>query len=545
MNGRTDRFPTDPTGLPTASSPETLDLSDGAEVVVRVAPVSAEIAGAKLRMLAYNGSIPGPTLRVRQGSRLTVHAVNDGDLETTIHWHGLRLDNRFDGTTLVQSAIPVGGRFTYHLEFPDPGLYWFHPHIREDYGQEIGLSGTIVVTPSDPDYWPAVDRELVVTLDDLLVEDGAVAPFERSRVTFSAMGRYGNVLLLNGTVGPTLEGRVGEVLRLFLLNSANARVFELAIPGAPMKLVGGDSGRRERDELVTSVRIAPSERAVVDVLLERVGSLAIEHRTPRRTDKLGSIAVSAAGSGSSKASKFFELRTDADLAAERLGLGRFLEAEPDKVLSLVATMDMGAPAEGGGPTVYGCPMHPEVRSDTAGKCPKCGMKLLPVEAGESQGHGHDAAPHHDGGHSHMHDDHSDEAGGGDGIEWEDDMVAVNRRTTPENTRWRLVDGATGSEGRAIDWRFDVGERVKIRIRNEMDSDHPMHHPFHVHGAGRFLVLARNGVVESNLGWKDTVLIPTGQTVDLLLEVTNPGHWMAHCHIAEHHESGMMMTFRVD
>ena len=78
----------------------------------------------------------------------------------------------------------------------------------------------------------------------------------------------------------------------------------------------------------------------------------------------------------------------------------------------------------------------------------------------------------------------------------------------------------------------------------MDSDHPMHHPFHVHGAGRFVVLARDGVAEENLVWKDTVLLRTGETVDILLDVTNPGRWMAHCHIAEHHESGMMFSFNV-
>jgi FtsP/CotA-like multicopper oxidase with cupredoxin domain len=133
----------------------------------------------------------------------------------------------------------------------------------------------------------------------------------------------------------------------------------------------------------------------------------------------------------------------------------------------------------------------------------------------------------------------------DGIEWEDDMVEVNRMTTPANMRWKLIDRATGAEGASIDWRFRVGDRVKIRLVNEMDSDHPMHHPFHIHGAGRFLILSRDGAVEPTLVWKDTVLVPTGQTVDILLDVTNPGLWMAHCHIAEHHESGMMFSFRVE
>jgi FtsP/CotA-like multicopper oxidase with cupredoxin domain len=95
------------------------------------------------------------------------------------------------------------------------------------------------------------------------------------------------------------------------------------------------------------------------------------------------------------------------------------------------------------------------------------------------------------------------------------MVEVNRITTPANTRWKLIDRSTEAANHNISWRFHVGDRVKIRLLNEMDSDHPMHHPFHIHGAGRFLVLTRNGEVEPNLMWSDTVLVRTGETVDIL------------------------------
>jgi FtsP/CotA-like multicopper oxidase with cupredoxin domain len=125
------------------------------------------------------------------------------------------------------------------------------------------------------------------------------------------------------------------------------------------------------------------------------------------------------------------------------------------------------------------------------------------------------------------------------------MVEMNRATTGSTMRWKLVDRDTGLDGQAIDWRFRVGDRVKLRLVNETDSDHPMQHPIHIHGAGRFLVIVRDGVVEPNLVRKDTVLVPTGETTDILLEVTNPGVWMVHCHIAEHHESGMMFSFTVD
>jgi FtsP/CotA-like multicopper oxidase with cupredoxin domain len=201
---------------------------------------------------------------------------------------------------------------------------------------------------------------------------------------------------------------------------------------------------------------------------------------------------------------------------------------------------------------YACPMHPEVRSEHQGRCSKCGMKLLPVSTiGQAEGEHHRGhlGGHHGGHHGTQgdepHHERSEPAHDDRGIEWEDDMVEVNRATTSANTRWKLVDRATGAEGAAIDWRFRVGDRVKIRLVNEMNSDHPMQHPLHVHGAGRFLILARDGVVEPNLVWKDTVLVRTRQTVDILLDVTNPGSWMVHCHIAEHHESGMMFSLNVE
>jgi len=176
---------------------------------------------------------------------------------------------------------------------------------------------------------------------------------------------------------------------------------------------------------------------------------------------------------------------------------------------------------------YVCPMHPQVTASEPGTCPLCGMKLVAADAlavsvqGGPSGHDH-----------------------GDGLEWEDLMPEMNRASDPSNMIWQLIDRETGAVNGAIDWAFTVGDRIKIRLVNEMDSDHPMHHPFHIHGAGRFLILSRDSEPEPNLVWKDTVLVRAGQTVDILLDVSNPGLWMAHCHIAEHTESGMMFSFNV-
>jgi FtsP/CotA-like multicopper oxidase with cupredoxin domain len=447
----------------------------------------------------------------------------------------------------------------------------------------MGLYGNILVVPSEKGHWPPVHRELLLTLDDVLIEEGRIAPFSESETTHVAMGRFGNTMLVAGEPDLSLEAKRGEIVRFYFTNTANTRVFNVALPKARMKLVGADSGHYEREELIDEVLLAPSERVVVDVLFSEPGELALEHRTPEKSYRLAAIEVADDQAEPDLTEHFEDLRMNEDMRALRERIEPFIEAPPDKTLSFVAEMDevgpegevatgvcacpmdpeivaswagkcpkcgmklMPAPAETEAPSAFACPMHAEITATWAATCPKCGMTLRATGIGEAaQGdaahpssdagdehHGHHE--HHGGGHAH---------GAAQGIEWEDDMVEVNRMTTPANMRWKLVDCDTGAENAQIDWTFQVGDQVKLRLINEMESDHPMPHPFHVHGAGRFLVLARDGVVEPNLGWKDTVLVRTGETVDILLDVTNPGRWMAHCHIAEHHESGMMFSFNV-
>src|SRR3954468_5251007 len=306
----TDNFPTATTGLIDATRTSEVRLADGDTFDLHIGPVVKRIAGVDVRMLAYNGSIPGTTLRVKQGSEIEVNIVNDGDHETTVHWHGLRLENRYDGTHETQPLIPVGGSYTAHISFPDAGVYWFHPHVREDYGQEMGLYANVIVEPAADGYWPPVHRELALTVDDILIEDGQVASFSRSETTHSAMGRFGNVLLIAGEDELVLDARWGEVVRLYLTNTANTRVFRVQLPGARMKLVGGDSGRVEHEQFVEEVVLAPSERVLLDVLFDAPGELALEHHTPDRVYRLAAITVADEPAEPSLREQFDVLRSD-------------------------------------------------------------------------------------------------------------------------------------------------------------------------------------------------------------------------------------------
>ncbi len=244
MSAPTDQFPRDASGLPAATAAEFVELADGERV--RVADRAGQQAdrrrhGADAGLQRLD---PGPDAEGRgKARRSRSMSINEGDLEATVHWHGLRLDNRYDGTHETQAPIPVGGRFTYRVTFPDPGVYWYHPHIREDYGQEMGLYGNVLVEPADADYWPPVaprggaharrradrgrpDRAVQPRRDDVR-GDGPLRqrPADRRRARARA------------------DRQAGEVVRFYLTNTANTRVFKVKLPGARMKLVGGDSGR--------------------------------------------------------------------------------------------------------------------------------------------------------------------------------------------------------------------------------------------------------------------------------------------------------------
>jgi FtsP/CotA-like multicopper oxidase with cupredoxin domain len=382
-------------------------------------------------------------------------------------------------------------------------MYWYHPHVREDVQQDLGLFGNLLVTSPDADYYGPAHREEIFVLDDMLMDAQGAIPWGDSAPTHALMGRFGNVMMVNGETDSRLSVRRGEVVRFYLTNVANSRTFNVTFGGAKVKVVASDVSRFEHEQWVGSVVIAPAERYIVDVRFDEPGQIAIANTIQAinhfrgefypHVDTLSLVTVSDvaapdAADGSSISRAFETLREHNEVVADIERFRPYFGRAPDhelettvRVQDLPQSIVLSMEAD----TLYVPPM-----------------------------------------------------------EWNDAMPMMNWLSTGEQVTWILRDRATGAENGDIDWRFKVGDVVKLRVFNTPDSFHPMNHPIHVHGQ-RFLVLSMDGVEVENLVWKDTAVVPVGSTMDVLVDMSNPGEWMIHCHIAEHLHAGMMFSFTVE
>jgi suppressor of ftsI len=489
----------DPASLPEARPSEVVPMQDGDTLDVAVSMVRRTIGGHEMIMFGYNGQYPGPLIQAPKDARLIVRVTNRIEMPTTVHWHGVRVDNRFDGVPgLTQEAIQRGESFTYEVDVPDAGMFWYHPHVREDIQQDLGLFGNLLVTSPDPDYYGPAHREEIFVLDDMLIDEQGAIPWGDRAPTHALMGRFGNVMMVNGETDHRLTVRRGEVVRFYLTNVANTRTFNVTFGGARAKIVASDVSRYEREQWVPSVVIAPAERYVVDVRFDEPGEVAIANTIQAinhfrgefypHVDTLARVEVSDEPAEPGVSAAFETLREHAAVQEEIDRFRPMFDRAPDH--ELVATVRVRD-------------LPPSI--------------VLSMEADTLY-----YPP----------------------VEWNDGMPMMNWLSTGEQVTWILRDRETGLENGEIDWRFEVGDVVKLRIFNDPESFHPMNHPVHIHGQ-RFLVTAMDGVRNPNLVWKDTAIVPVGSTMDVLVEMSMPGRWMLHCHIAEHMHAGMMFAFTVE
>ena len=484
--------------IPLARPRTLLTPQDGDTIRLEAGLVRRDMRGRPVVMYAFNGQHPGPLVQVNAGATVHVNFVNRAEHETAVHWHGVRLDNRFDGVPhLTQPPVAPGDSFHYTVRFPDTGVFWYHPHHREDIQQDLGLYGNLMVADTMLAAVSPAHREAVLMLDDLLLGGAGLIPYGSTAATHALMGRFGNVFLVNGEPAPSyrLQARAGEIVRLYLTNVANTRTFNVSLPGTRMKIVGGDIGRFEREQWVESVVIAPAERYIVDVVFDQAGQVPLLNRVQAidhtlgvffsETDTLAVVEAAAASATTSAPAGFGTLHAHDDVTADIARYRPHFARPPDVTLTLTME-DRALPFA----------LTQLLRQDT--------LFFNPVE-------------------------------------WSGTMPMMDLLPTSDQVRWVLRDAVSGLENEDIAWRFRLGQLVRVRLVNDRHSLHAMAHPIHIHGQ-RFLVLDVNGRPTENHVWKDTILVPVGGVVELLLEVSNPGLWMIHCHIAEHLEAGMKTVF---
>lgn len=221
------------------------------------------LPGLPTQVYAYNGTIPGPEIRVARGDRVIVHFTNQLPEATTIHWHGVRVPNNVDGVPGVsQPEVLPGETYTYDFIAPDAGTFWYHPHHRSSEQVGAGLYGAFVVT--DPDEPEDLGDELTLVVSDIALEDdGQLDTSLLGGATELLFGREGNVLLVNGKVNPKLIARSGRRQRWRVINAARTRYYQLALDGHGFLRIAGDGGMIEHPVPTETVVLAPSERAEV------------------------------------------------------------------------------------------------------------------------------------------------------------------------------------------------------------------------------------------------------------------------------------------
>jgi FtsP/CotA-like multicopper oxidase with cupredoxin domain len=453
------------------------------EVRLRAAPDRVRLVPephGKTPAWCYNGQVPGPEIRVRQGDRLRIQVENGLDEETTVHWHGVRVANAMDGVPhLTQMPIRPGETFTYEFDAVDAGTFWYHPHQRSFEQVGRGLYGPLIIEEREP---LRVDREVTWVLDDWrLTRSAEISDDFGNGHDMSHNGRVGNTVTINGKVPDVFGVQKGERIRLRLINGANARIFGLdfqdhepiiiALDGQPVAPHAPDGGL---------VVLGPAMRA--DVILDMTGK---------------------AGSRISVIDRFYEgleYRL-ADLAYADTVLR---DQRPDWPMALPAN-PLPEPD-----------LTDALRHDVVFNGGMMGGMVM-QEMGGSMGDG--------------------SSGGMMG----NMMGGMGSMMTMMHSGKIWFINGVAAEGHIMDPMLTL-RRGRSHVLS-MTNATAWHHPIHFHGHS-FRVIARNGTPTAHREWQDTVLMAPRERLEIAFVADNPGDWMFHCHILEHQAAGMMGVIRV-
>ena len=397
----------------------------------------------------YGGTSPGPMIEARRGEELEVEFLNNLDVPTTMHWHGIRNLNEMDGVPdLTQAAIEPGERFTYRFPLKDAGSFWYHAHNKGWEQLARGLYGALIVR--EPDEASGLQDITLVADDWRLDEDYQLHEDSfGSLMDWSHQGRLGNWLTVNGATDPEIPVASGPV-RLRLINAANARTlaFRLA-SGARMRIVALDGSPCAAFEVET-VRLAPAQR--VDLLASFDEGLTILE----------------------------EIST-----GDAIGAARLVGASQTTLAA--------------GRTIENRPWYD--RPDTAG--------------------------------AHVIDIHM-QGGAMGNLEsalFEGETMPLRELVREHSKLWAFNGIVGGYDHRLAD--LALGDVAVLRVRNDTRWEHAMH----LHGH-HFWVNSREFGEAGRDVLRDTYLMAPGETADLVFIADNPGLWLFHCHMMEHHAAGM-------
>lgn len=226
----------------TACSLPTFTLTEGdadVDFVLVAEPASIELLpGKTTAALTFNGDYPAPVIRAKQGKRIRIRFINRLNEPTTIHWHGIRIENDMDGVPfLTQPPVMPGETFVYDFSCPDAGTFWYHPHVNSLTQLGKGLTGAFIVEEAEP---LPFDHETVVQLRDWrLDKEGGFLPLSIPRQAARA-GTLGTVKTVNGFIKPVLNIPAGGVIRARFLNLDNTRVYHLSFKDYPARVLAHD-----------------------------------------------------------------------------------------------------------------------------------------------------------------------------------------------------------------------------------------------------------------------------------------------------------------
>jgi FtsP/CotA-like multicopper oxidase with cupredoxin domain len=444
------------------------------------APLVGE-EGPQTRVWAYDGTVPGPVLRLRQGEPVRIVVENRLDEDTTVHWHGIRLPNAMDGVPgLTQPPIKPGESFVYEFTPPDAGTFWYHPHADSLQQLGRGLAGALIVEEREP---AAVDRDVLWMLTDWRLDsDAQIAPGFGNAMEAAMSGRIGNTVTLNGTVPADQPVKAGERIRLRLVNASLARIMALRIEDHRPLVVAIDGQPCDPHEPADGrLLLGPAMR--IDVLLDMRGEPGKRYRV---IDDFYEDLAYRLTSFAYEAQAVPKTQPPGPLPA----LPRNPLPEPD-----LATAERHELVLQGG-----------LMGGMMGGGMMGGMMGGGMMGGGTMG-----------GMSGM-------MGMNHGAVW-----AINGLSM-------TGDGHAGMKPLLT---LPRGKSCVLTLRNETAWWHPMH--FHGHS---FRMLTRNGVAAPHRQWGDTVLIPPKETVDVAFVADNPGDWMLHCHVTDHQMAGLMTVLRI-